>query len=65
MPGQPSVFRETFAWIRSPCLASWTRTLAPVDTAHVALPQAGFVTVTVTLGDGRKVTANGSFTITK
>lgn len=64
-PGQATIVSGTPAIALNHGVASWTRTLAPVDTAHVALPQAGFVTVTVTLGDGRKVSASGSFTITK
>ncbi len=64
-PGQSTIVSGAPVITLNHGAASWTRTLAPVDTAHVALPQAGFVTVTVTLGDGRKVTANGSFTITK
>jgi hypothetical protein len=39
--------------------ASWTRALAPVA------PGAGYVTVKVTLGDGREVSASASYAVTK
>jgi len=62
-PGQATIISGPPAIALSHGVASWTSKLAPVSTA--SLPQAGFVTVTVTLGDGRKVSANSSFTITK
>jgi hypothetical protein len=56
-PGQPTTVTSPIALSHG--VASWTKTLTGAGQG------AGFVTVTVTLGDGRKVTANGSFTITK
>ena len=61
-PGQATIVSGTPAITLSHGVASWTFTLTPTN---APLPQAGFVTVTVTLADGRKVTANSSFTITK
>lgn len=56
-PGQPTTVTSPIALSHG--VAGWTKTLTGAGQG------AGFVTVTVTLGDGRKVTANGSFTITK
>jgi hypothetical protein len=64
-PGQPAIVSGDPPVTLSHGTGSWTVTLAPVDAGHVALPQDGFVTVTVTLADGRTITARGSFTITK